>query len=98
MEYMARFNEETIKVSHLNQEMFVGVFQHDLKAGKFNESLAQKSASNMDKVITRAEFYIKGEERNMEKDPNMQMRKCGLKNKESNIGRNTLSQDIEIDK
>lgn len=32
-EYMARFNEETIKVSYLNQEMFVGSFQHDLKVG-----------------------------------------------------------------
>lgn len=28
-----RDNEETIKVSHPNQEMFVGAFQHNLKAG-----------------------------------------------------------------
>ena len=57
--------------------MFVGAFQHDLKVGKFNESLAQKSTSNMDEVITRAEFYIKGEGSNMEKDPDMKRRKYG---------------------
>lgn len=39
-EYMERFKEETIKVSHSNQEMFVKTFQHDLKVGPFNESLA----------------------------------------------------------
>lgn len=39
-EYMARFNKEKIKVSHMNKEMFVGAFQHGLKAGQFNESLA----------------------------------------------------------
>lgn len=39
-EYMARFNKETIKVSHMNQEMFVRAFQHDLEAEQFNESLA----------------------------------------------------------
>lgn len=66
-EYMARFNEETIKVSHPNQKMFVGAFQHDLKVGQLNESLAQKSASNMDGVITRAECYIKEEESNTKK-------------------------------
>lgn len=38
-EYMARLNEETIKVSHLNQEMFVGAFQNGLTVGHFNESL-----------------------------------------------------------
>lgn len=47
--------------------MFVGVFQHDLRVGQFNESLAQKSTSNMDEVITREEYYIKGEESNMGK-------------------------------
>lgn len=44
---MARFNEEIIKVSHPNQEMFVGAFQKGLKVGHFNESLAQKSATSM---------------------------------------------------
>lgn len=29
--YMVRFNVETIKVSHPNQEMFVGAFQNGLK-------------------------------------------------------------------
>src|ERR1044072_425084 len=66
-DFMARFNEETIKVSHPNQEIFVAAFQHGLKAGQFNESLAQKPAKSMDEIITRAECYVKGEESNMEK-------------------------------
>ena len=64
---MERFNEETIKASHPNQEMFVKVFQHDLKAEQFKKNLVQKSMSNIDEVITRAECYIKGEKSNMEK-------------------------------
>lgn len=66
-EYLAQFNEDTIKVSHLNQEMFVGAFQHGLKVGQFIESLTQKTTINMDDVTTRVECYIKGEENNMEK-------------------------------
>lgn len=57
---MTRFNEETFKVSHPNQEMFVGVFQHGLKAGHFNKSLAQKLTSNMDEVITIVDSISKG--------------------------------------
>lgn len=53
-EYMARFNEETIKVSHPNQEMFVEAFLNGLKASHFNESLEQKSATSMDEVMNRA--------------------------------------------
>lgn len=66
-EYLAWFNKETIKVSHPNQELFVGAFQHGLRAWQFNESLVQKPASNMDEIITQVECYIKGEESNWEK-------------------------------
>ena len=66
-EYLARFNEETLKVSHPNQELFVGAFQNGLRAGQFNESLAQKPATDMDEITSRAECYIKGEESNQEK-------------------------------
>jgi hypothetical protein len=38
-----------------------------LKAGHFNESLAQKPATSMQEIIKRAECYIKGEESNAEK-------------------------------
>ncbi|GAU27754.1 hypothetical protein TSUD_215650 [Trifolium subterraneum] len=41
--------------------------QNGLKAGHFNESLAQKPASTMQEVMKRAECYIKGEESNAEK-------------------------------
>jgi hypothetical protein len=66
-EYLARFNEATIKVSNPNQEMFVAAFHNGLKAGHFNESLAQKPAETMQEVMKRAECDIKGEESNAEK-------------------------------
>ncbi|CAJ2642757.1 uncharacterized protein LOC123899916 [Trifolium pratense] len=66
-EYLARFSEATIKVSNPNQEMFVAAFHNGLKAGQFNESLAQKPAITMQEVMKRAECYIKGEESNAEK-------------------------------
>lgn len=51
-EYLARFNEDTIKVSHPNQEMFVGAFQKGLKVRHFNESLAQKLVKIMEDITT----------------------------------------------
>ncbi|GAU37573.1 hypothetical protein TSUD_154060 [Trifolium subterraneum] len=66
-EYLARFSETTITVSNPNQEMFVAAFHNGLKAGHFNESLAQKSATSMQEVIKRASCYIKGKESNAEK-------------------------------
>ncbi|GAU35844.1 hypothetical protein TSUD_63330 [Trifolium subterraneum] len=66
-QYLASFNEATIQVSNPNQEMFVAAVQNGLKAGHFNESLAQKLASTMQEVMKRAECYIKGEESNAEK-------------------------------
>jgi hypothetical protein len=47
--------------------MFVAAFHNGLKAGHFNESLAQKPAETMQEVMKRAECYIKGEESNAEK-------------------------------
>ncbi|GAU30930.1 hypothetical protein TSUD_143780 [Trifolium subterraneum] len=67
LEYLARFSEATIQVSNPNQEIFVAAVQNDLKAGHFNESLAQKPVSTMQEVMKMAECYIKGEESNAEK-------------------------------
>ncbi|KAK2371898.1 hypothetical protein QL285_073098 [Trifolium repens] len=47
--------------------MFVAAFHNGLRAGHFNESLAQKPAETMQEVMKRAECYIKGEESNAEK-------------------------------
>ncbi|PNX87791.1 hypothetical protein L195_g043887, partial [Trifolium pratense] len=66
-EYLARFSETTIKVSNPNQEMFVTTFPNGLRAGHFNESLAQKPTTSMQEINKRAECYIKGEESNAEK-------------------------------
>ncbi|PNX84238.1 gag-pol polyprotein [Trifolium pratense] len=53
-EYLARFSEATIKVSNPNQEMFVAAFHNGLRAGHFNESLAQKPATSMQEINKRA--------------------------------------------
>jgi hypothetical protein len=66
-DYLARFNDTTIKVINPNQEVFVGAFQNGLRSGQFNESLAQKPAGSMEEIIARADCYIKGEESNAEK-------------------------------
>ncbi|GAU32570.1 hypothetical protein TSUD_218280 [Trifolium subterraneum] len=66
-EYLTRFSEATITVSNSNQEMFVTAFHNGLKAGHFNESLAQKPATSMQEVVKRVSCYIKGEESNAEK-------------------------------
>lgn len=47
--------------------MFVGMFQNGLKTGHFSESLAQKSASSLEEVVTKVECYIKGEEKNIKR-------------------------------
>lgn len=60
-EYLAHFDKETMKVSHPNQEIFIGDFQNDLKAGHFNESLAQKSVTTIKEIMTWVEYYIKGD-------------------------------------
>ena len=67
-QYLGRFNDATIHVLNPNQEMFVGAFQNGLKAGHFNESLAQRPALNMEEIRARAECYIKGKESNAEKN------------------------------
>jgi hypothetical protein len=66
-DYLARFNDITIKVINPNQEVFVGAFQNGLRAGLFNESLVHKPADSMDEVIAIAECYIKGKESKAEK-------------------------------
>lgn len=66
-EYLARLNEVTIRVVPPNQEMFVGVFQNDLKAGNFNEYLSQRPTSSLVEVVKWVECYIKGEGSNVEK-------------------------------
>ncbi|GAU44770.1 hypothetical protein TSUD_138820 [Trifolium subterraneum] len=66
-EYLTRFSKATITVSNPNQEIFVAAFHKGLKAGHFNESLAQKPATSMQEVVKRASCYIKGEESNAEK-------------------------------
>ncbi|GAU48567.1 hypothetical protein TSUD_137520 [Trifolium subterraneum] len=85
-------SEATIMVSNPNQEMFVATFHNGLKAGHFNESLAQKPATSMQEVIKRASCYIKGEESNAEK----RSRDAKEKDSRNNNGKGPNSQHNEI--
>jgi len=51
-------------VVHPNQELFVGAFQNGLRAGPFNESLTKKPEDSMEEIMSRDEYYTKGEESN----------------------------------
>ena len=66
-DYLTCFDEATIRVVPLNQEMFARAFQNGLKGGHFNEYLTQKPPRSLVEVVTRTECYIKGEESNIEK-------------------------------
>lgn len=59
---------ETIRVPHPNQKMFLEAFQTCLRVRHFNESLAQKPATFMEDITTKADCYIHGEERNAKKN------------------------------
>lgn len=45
----------------------MGAFLNELKAGHFNESIAQKPILTLVEVVAREKCYIKGEEKNVEK-------------------------------
>lgn len=51
--------------------MFVGEFQNGLREGYFNISLAQRPVTSLAKEVTLAGCYIKHEENNDEKRPDM---------------------------
>lgn len=67
IDYLTRFNEETIMVVNPNHKMFMIVFQIGLKASNFNESLTKKIVNSMKDIMAWVEFYIKGAEINEEK-------------------------------
>lgn len=50
-EYLTHFNEVTIKVIHPNQDLFVGVFQNELRVGHFNKSIAQRPTTSLAEEI-----------------------------------------------
>lgn len=67
-DYLAWFNEATIRVVPLNQEFFLGEFQNKLKTGHFNEFLVHKLALSLAEVVTKVKCYINNEESNTEKN------------------------------
>lgn len=58
-----------------NKEILVEAYENGLKAWNFNESLTQRPVSLLEKVVTRAECYIRGEESNAEKNA-CDMKEC----------------------
>lgn len=66
-EYLAQFKKVIIRVVPPNQKLFMGKFQNGLKEGHFKEPFSQKHTLSLAKVVTKAEYYIKGEEINTKK-------------------------------
>lgn len=65
-DYLVCFNETTIKLVPLNQEIFVRAFHNKHMLRHLNESLAQKLSLSLAEVVARAECYIICKERNAE--------------------------------
>lgn len=65
--YLARFNENTIKVREPNQRTLLSASVKGVRSGSFNNSLEQWQPTSMDEVRRRAECYINGEEANAAK-------------------------------
>lgn len=62
--YLARFNENTIRVWEPNQRTVVAAFVKGVRSGPFNESLELRQPTPMDEIRRRAECYINSEEAN----------------------------------
>lgn len=58
-EYLAWFNETTIKGIHPNQKMHVWALQNELRVIHFNESLAQRPLTSLAEVATHDEWYMR---------------------------------------
>ncbi|RDX73247.1 hypothetical protein CR513_47173, partial [Mucuna pruriens] len=60
--YLARFNNATVRVDDPDQKFFVKAFQKGLRVGPFNNALALKKPVNMEEIRARAEKHVEMEE------------------------------------
>ncbi|RDY02388.1 hypothetical protein CR513_14162, partial [Mucuna pruriens] len=60
--YLACFNNATVKVDDPDQKFFVKAFQKGLRAGPFSDALALRKPINMEEIRARAEKHVEMEE------------------------------------
>ncbi|RDX97000.1 hypothetical protein CR513_20277, partial [Mucuna pruriens] len=60
--YLARFNNATVRVDDPDQKFFVKAFQKGLRAGPFSDALALRKPVNMEEIRARAEKHVEMEE------------------------------------
>ncbi|XP_012835584.1 PREDICTED: uncharacterized protein LOC105956288 [Erythranthe guttata] len=60
--YIKRFVEAVHEVPSVGQDMLSGIMQHNLKPGRFKESIAERPPSNLEELLNRAEKYVRIEE------------------------------------
>ncbi|RDX68078.1 hypothetical protein CR513_52973, partial [Mucuna pruriens] len=65
--YMARFNDATVRVNDPDQKFFVKAFQKGLRVGPFSDALALQKPTSMEEIRLRAEKHIEMEENRFEK-------------------------------
>ncbi|RDX77001.1 hypothetical protein CR513_42942, partial [Mucuna pruriens] len=64
--YLARFNNVTVRVNDPNQKFFVKAFQKGLKASPFNDSLVLRRPTSMEEIRMRIEKHMEAEEDQVE--------------------------------
>ncbi|RDX69579.1 hypothetical protein CR513_51294, partial [Mucuna pruriens] len=60
--YLARFNNATVRVDDPDQKFFVKAFQKGLRAAPFSDALALRRPINMEEIRARAEKHVEMEE------------------------------------
>ncbi|XP_012854735.1 PREDICTED: uncharacterized protein LOC105974216 [Erythranthe guttata] len=60
--YIKRFVEVVHEVPSVGQDMLSGIMQQNLKPGRFKESIAGRPPGNLEKLLNRAEKYVRIEE------------------------------------
>ncbi|RDX69002.1 hypothetical protein CR513_51941, partial [Mucuna pruriens] len=60
--YLARFNNATVRVDDPDQKFFVKAFSKGLRAGPFSDALALRKPVNMEEIRARAEKHVEMEE------------------------------------
>ncbi|RDX91693.1 hypothetical protein CR513_26283, partial [Mucuna pruriens] len=64
--YLARFNNSTVRVDDPDQKFLVKAFQKGLRTGLFSDALALRRPSSMEEIRARAEKYMEVEEDQLE--------------------------------
>ncbi|KAL0427649.1 UNVERIFIED_CONTAM: hypothetical protein Slati_2939700 [Sesamum latifolium] len=61
-DYVQRFSKAVLEVPHVNPELLASIMQQNLCRGRFRASIAGKAPATLDKLLARAEKYIRIEE------------------------------------